>query len=105
MLHVAPVVNVSTGITLSPTALTEFITSLTQSPHSHVIDFQLFRDFLLLLPRQASTSEIYRYHEMKRFMGDAGRGPANMTMQGPSSHFFMLAPPMNYFDVHKVMSV
>lgn len=90
MLHVAPVFNVSPGITLSPTALAEFITFLAQSPHSHVINFQQFRDFLLLLPRQVSTSEIYRYYEVKKFMGNDGRGPTRVTMEGlPSCHFIL----------------
>ncbi|KAH0839862.1 mitochondrial carrier [Lanmaoa asiatica] len=70
------------GITLSPTALAEFITFLTQSPHSHVINFRQFRDFLLLLPREASTSEIYRFYEVKKFMGMGGRGPVRVTMEG-----------------------
>lgn len=82
MLHVAPLFNVSPGITLSPIALAEFITFLTQSPHSHVINFQQFRDFVLLLPRKASTPEIYQYYEVKRLMGYDGRGPARVTMEG-----------------------
>ncbi|KAF8450601.1 mitochondrial carrier domain-containing protein [Boletus edulis BED1] len=73
------------GITLSPTALAEFITFLTQSPHSHVINFRQFRDFLLLHPRQVSPSEIYRYYEVKKFLGNDGRGSARVTMEGDVS--------------------
>ncbi|KIJ70031.1 hypothetical protein HYDPIDRAFT_121357 [Hydnomerulius pinastri MD-312] len=73
------------GIALSPSSLADFMTFLTLSPHSHAISFREFRDFLLLLPRKASTSEIYRYYEVKRFMGDDGRGPARVTMEGDVS--------------------
>lgn len=105
MLHVAPVFNVSPGITLSPTALAEFITFFTQSPHSHVIKFSQFRDFLLLLPRKASTSEIYRYYEVKRLMGNDGGAPARVAMEGLSPFTLLCAPPMKSFDVCKVTSV
>ncbi|KAH7920164.1 mitochondrial carrier [Leucogyrophana mollusca] len=73
------------GITLSPTTLVDFMTFLTSSPHSHAISFLEFRDFLLLLPRKASTAEIYQYYEVKRFMGDDGRGAARVTMEGDVS--------------------
>ncbi|KAG8218571.1 mitochondrial carrier, partial [Butyriboletus roseoflavus] len=73
------------GITLPPAALAEFITFLTQSSGSHVINFQQFRDFLLLLPRKASTAEIHQYYEVKRLMGNDGRGPARVTMEGDVS--------------------
>jgi solute carrier family 25 phosphate transporter 23/24/25/41 len=77
---------VAAGITLAPATLTEFMTFLTSSPHSHAITFGEFRDFLLLLPRKISAAEIYRYYEVKRFMGDDGRGAARVTMEGrPSS--------------------
>lgn len=70
------------GITLSPFALADLMTSLTWSPHPHMISFREFRDFLLLLPRRASTAEIYQYYEVKKFMGDDGRGAARVTMEG-----------------------
>ncbi|EIW82136.1 mitochondrial carrier [Coniophora puteana RWD-64-598 SS2] len=73
------------GITLSPSTLAEFMTCLTSSPHSHSISFQEFRDFLLLLPRKPSTREIYQYYEFKKFLGDDGRGPARVTMEGDVS--------------------
>ncbi|KAF7798945.1 hypothetical protein EIP86_010173 [Pleurotus ostreatoroseus] len=73
------------GISLEPTTLTEFMTFLTSSPHSHAISFQEFRDFLLLLPRKASTAEIFRYYKVKKFMGDDGRGPARVNMEGDVS--------------------
>lgn len=74
--------NKSTGITLTPASLNEFMTSLTASPHSHAIDFAEFRNFLLLLPRKISTAEIYRYYQVRKFMGDDGKGAARVTMEG-----------------------
>lgn len=56
--------------------------SLTLSPHPHSISFQDFRDFLLLLPRRVSTKEIYRFYEVRKFLGDDGRGAARVTMEG-----------------------
>ena len=73
---------VPTGIPLSPSTLSEFMTTLTSSPHSHAVNFREFRDFLLLLPRKASTAEIYQYYEMRRYLGDDGRGSARVTMEG-----------------------
>jgi hypothetical protein len=73
---------VPAGIPLSPGTLSEFMTTLTSSPHSHAISFREFRDFLLLLPRKASTAEIYQYYEMRRYLGDDGRGAARVTMEG-----------------------
>lgn len=58
------------------------MTFLTSSQHSHAISFSEFRDFLLLLPRKASPAEIYRYYEVRKFMGDDGRGLARVTMEG-----------------------
>lgn len=74
------------GIKLSPSTLSEFITFLTSSPHSHAISFKEFRDFLLLLPRKASPAEIFRYYEVKKFMGDDGRGAARVNMEGEVAH-------------------
>lgn len=70
------------GIALSPSTLSEFMTFLTSSPHSHAISFKEFRDFLLLMPRKASTEEIFRYYEVRKFMGDDGRGAARVNMEG-----------------------
>jgi solute carrier family 25 phosphate transporter 23/24/25/41 len=70
------------GIQVSPETLTEFMSSLAMSPRQHHITFSQFRDFLLLLPRRASPDEIYRFYEVTRFMGDDGRGPARVTMEG-----------------------
>lgn len=58
------------------------MTFLASSPHSHAISFQEFRDFLLLLPRKASPEEIFRFYEVKKFMGDDGRGAARVNMEG-----------------------
>ncbi|EJF61198.1 mitochondrial carrier [Dichomitus squalens] len=73
------------GIALAPSTLSEFITFLTSSPHSHAINFEEFRDFLLLMPRKASPEEIFRYYEVRKFMGDDGRGAARVTMEGDVS--------------------
>ncbi|KAF7352732.1 Mitochondrial carrier protein [Mycena venus] len=73
------------GITLSTAKLSEFMTFLTASPHSHSISFAEFRDFLLLLPMRASPAEIYRYYEMRRYLGEDARGAARVTMEGDVS--------------------
>ncbi|KAI0774233.1 mitochondrial carrier [Fomes fomentarius] len=73
------------GIKLSSSTLSDFIAFLTSSPHSHAISFEEFRDFLLLMPRKASPEEIFRYYEVKKFMGDDGRGAARVTMEGDVS--------------------
>ena len=74
------------GIQLEPSTLSEFITFLTSSPHSHAVNFKEFRDFLLLMPRKASPAEIFRYYEVRKFLGDDGRGAARVTMEGRISH-------------------
>ena len=73
------------GVRVSPSTLSDFMTCLTASPHSHSISFQEFRDFLLLLPRRVSTKEIYRFYELRKFLGDDGRGAARVTMEGTLS--------------------
>lgn len=70
------------GINLAPSTLHQFMNALTSSPHSHAISFHEFRDFLLLLPRKISTREVFRYFEMRKFMGDDGKGAARVTMEG-----------------------
>ena len=70
------------GLQVSPSMLSDFMISLTASPHSHSINFQEFRDFLLLLPRRVSTKEIYRFYEVRKYLGDDGRGVARVTMEG-----------------------
>ena len=70
------------GIELHPSTVIEFIGFLTSSPHSNSIDFPEFRDFLLLMPRTASTSEIYKYYQTRKFLGDDGRGSARVNMEG-----------------------
>ncbi|KAF9446931.1 mitochondrial carrier [Macrolepiota fuliginosa MF-IS2] len=88
------------GIQMSPEAFSEFMSSLTVSPHSHHITFAEFRDFLLLLPRRASPDEIYRYYEVVRFMGDDGRGPARVTMEGDVSLSAEDKPPDSMIHKH-----
>ncbi|KAG6837427.1 hypothetical protein H0H93_009521 [Arthromyces matolae] len=70
------------GINLSQEMLSEFITTLTASSHSKAVSFVEFRAFLLLLPRKISPAEIYQFYEVKKFMGDDGRGSARLTMEG-----------------------
>src|SRR5260221_9115529 len=54
-----------------------------QLPHLiTALELAEFRDFLLLMPRTASTSEIYRYYQTRKFLGDDGRGPARVNMEG-----------------------
>jgi len=60
---------------MSPTTLSEFMTTLTSSPHSHAISFREFRDFLLLLPRKASTAGVINITHEAVF-GDDGKGAA-----------------------------
>ncbi|PCH41083.1 mitochondrial carrier [Wolfiporia cocos MD-104 SS10] len=72
-------------VQLSSATVAEFMTSLTSSPHSHAISFPEFRDFLLLMPRRASTSEIFRYYEVRRFTDDDARGAARVNMEGDVS--------------------
>ncbi|TFK43469.1 mitochondrial carrier [Crucibulum laeve] len=73
------------GIELSPGTMSEFMATLTSSAHSRDVTFYDFRDFLLLLPRKASPAEIYRYYEVRKFMGDDGRGAARVNMEGDVS--------------------
>lgn len=63
------------------------MTFLASTPHSHAINFQEFRDFLLLMPRKASTAEIFRYYKVKKSMGDDGRGAARVNMEGTKFPF------------------
>ncbi|KZT20402.1 mitochondrial carrier [Neolentinus lepideus HHB14362 ss-1] len=84
------------GINLSSSTISEFMTSLTQSPHSRAISFQEFRNFLLLMSRKASPAEIYRFYEVKRFLGDDGRGAARVNMEGDVSLSAEDRPPPSY---------
>ncbi|KXN89640.1 Calcium-binding mitochondrial carrier SAL1 [Leucoagaricus sp. SymC.cos] len=88
------------GIQVSPEAFSEFMSSLATSPRSRHITFAEFRDFLLLLPRKASPEEIYRYYEVTRFMGDDGRGPARVTMEGDVSLSAEDKPPDSMLHNH-----
>ncbi|KAL0949489.1 hypothetical protein HGRIS_009543 [Hohenbuehelia grisea] len=73
------------GLILSPVTLDDFMNSLTASPHASTITFGEFRDFLLLLPGKVSAAEIFQFYEVKKFMGDDGRGAARVTMEGDVS--------------------
>ncbi|VDC07322.1 unnamed protein product [Peniophora sp. CBMAI 1063] len=70
------------GIELTPATLSEFMTYLTASPHSRAISFREFRDFLLLLPRKVNPKEIYRYYQVRKYLGEDGKGAARVTMEG-----------------------
>ncbi len=65
---------------------------LTASPHSHSVSFPEFRDFLLLLPRGISTGELYRYYQVRKFLGDDGHGLARVSMEGGSPTFYTVVP-------------
>ncbi|KAK7470582.1 hypothetical protein VKT23_002006 [Stygiomarasmius scandens] len=73
------------GIVLSSAALSEFMAFLASAPHPRSIRFDDFRDYFLLLPHKISPAEIYKYYEMTKFLGDDGRGPARVTMEGDVS--------------------
>ncbi|KAJ3570208.1 hypothetical protein NP233_g4553 [Leucocoprinus birnbaumii] len=88
------------GIQVSPEAFSEFMSTLAASSDSRHITFAEFRDFLLLLPRKASPEEIYRYYEVSRFMGDDGRGPARVTMEGDVSLSAEDKPPDSMLHKH-----
>ncbi|CAA7259826.1 unnamed protein product [Cyclocybe aegerita] len=73
------------GVALSPSTVSEFILSLSVHPHSRHITFDEFRDYFILLPRKVSPAEIYQYYEVRKYMGDDGRGPARVNMEGDVS--------------------
>ncbi|KAG8777629.1 hypothetical protein FRC16_004087 [Serendipita sp. 398] len=73
------------GIDLQPSTLSEFMNFLSSSPHPQAINFTEFRDFLILMPRKASTIEIYRYYEFRKNLGDDGHGNARVNMEGDVS--------------------
>uniref|UniRef100_A0A8H8CJZ1 EF-hand domain-containing protein n=1 Tax=Psilocybe cubensis TaxID=181762 RepID=A0A8H8CJZ1_PSICU len=70
------------GIEPSPAKINDFMLSISSEPHSQNITFSEFRDFFLLLPRKVSPAEIYRYYELRKYMGDDGRGAARVNMEG-----------------------
>jgi solute carrier family 25 phosphate transporter 23/24/25/41 len=70
------------GVAVSSEIVSEFILSLSSESHSHHINFGDFRDFFILLPRKVSPAEIYQYYEVRRYLGDDGRGPARVNMEG-----------------------
>lgn len=62
--------------------MSEFMDFLSTSPHPQTISFSEFRDFLILMPRKASTIEIYRYYQFRKNLGDDGHGSARVSMDG-----------------------
>ncbi|KAF9567342.1 mitochondrial carrier [Agrocybe pediades] len=73
------------GLQLSQSTIDDFMLSISRQPHSRHISFGEFRDFFLLLTRKPSPEEIYRYYEMRKYMGDDGRGAARVNMEGDVS--------------------
>ncbi|KZT53385.1 mitochondrial carrier [Calocera cornea HHB12733] len=73
------------GIDIDANTMIDFIAFLTSSPHSRSISFPEFRDFLLLLPRTPSVHEIYQYYEVRKWLGEDGRGAARVNMEGDVS--------------------
>lgn len=73
------------GIELDPETLSDFMAALSSDTNTSQVTFGNFRDFLILLPRKASTAEIYRYYKLKRYLGEDGRGSARVNMEGDVS--------------------
>ncbi|KZW03777.1 mitochondrial carrier [Exidia glandulosa HHB12029] len=73
------------GIKLSASTISDFMTFLASSSHSHSLSFPEFRDFLLLMPRTVNAGEIFRYYEVRKYNGDDGRGAARVNMEGDVS--------------------
>lgn len=71
------------GIHLSISTIDHFMEFVSSQPRlQDNIDFRDFRDFFILLPRKISPAEIYQYYEVRRYLGDDGRGAARVTMEG-----------------------
>ncbi|KAF9485293.1 mitochondrial carrier [Pholiota conissans] len=73
------------GIKPPPSTIKDFMTSVSSGQHSPHITFDEFRNFFILLPRKVSPVEIYQYYEMRKYMGDDGRGAARVNMEGDVS--------------------
>ncbi|EJU05998.1 mitochondrial carrier [Dacryopinax primogenitus] len=86
----------SAGIELDSKTLADFMAFLTSSTHSRPISFPEFRDFLLLLPRTPSVSEIFQYYEVCKYLGDDGRGSARVNMEGDVSLSAEDRPPAKH---------
>ncbi|THV08481.1 mitochondrial carrier [Dendrothele bispora CBS 962.96] len=92
------------GIVLSSAALSEFMAFLTSAPQPRSIPFNDFRDYFLLLPHKISPAEIYQYYEMTKFLGDDGRGPARVTMEGDVSLSAEDKPPNGNVSANQAYS-
>ncbi|KAF6762299.1 mitochondrial carrier [Ephemerocybe angulata] len=76
------------GIEIDPDTLSDFMSALSQdseAAHAGQVTFSSFRDFLILLPRKVSATEIFRFYKVKRYLGDDGRGAARVNMEGDVS--------------------
>jgi solute carrier family 25 phosphate transporter 23/24/25/41 len=94
----------SLGIELDPLTLHEFMHSVSLNRDSRQINFADFRDFFILLPRKISPAEIYQYYELRKYLGDDGRGPARVTMEGNDFQIIAFCQIANAFAL-KAMSV
>jgi solute carrier family 25 phosphate transporter 23/24/25/41 len=72
----------ASGIRPPPSTIADFMASVSTIEHSPHITFDEFRNFFILLPRKISPAEIYKYYEMRKYMGDDGRGAARVNMEG-----------------------
>ncbi|KAF5344151.1 hypothetical protein D9758_008886 [Tetrapyrgos nigripes] len=93
------------GIVLSSADLSEFISFLASTSQSRSISFDEFRDYFLLLPHKISPSEIYKYYEMTKFLGDDGRGPARVTMEGDVSLSAEDKPPSSNPNANQAYAI
>lgn len=75
----------NSGIEIDPETLSDFMSALSSNSDKGHVTFGPFRDFLILLPRKASTKEIYRFYKMRKYLGDDGRGAARVNMEGDVS--------------------
>ncbi|TFK29415.1 mitochondrial carrier [Coprinopsis marcescibilis] len=82
------------GIDLDPATLSDFLAALSSDSDSARITFGNFRDFLILLPRRASPDEMFRFYKVKSYLGDDGRGPARVNMEGDVSLSAEDKPPV-----------
>jgi len=78
------------GIEIDAATLKDFKTALSSDPDSAHVTFRPFRDFLILLPRKASPTEIFKFYKVRRYLGDDGRGAARVNMEGMCIPGFMI---------------
>lgn len=79
------------GADLSPTIVRDLVHFLAGSNKGSAVNFQEFRDFLLMLPRRATPLEIYKFYQVHKRFSD-GRGAARVNMDGDPNPSFPKAP-------------